>query len=125
MVPKVGDVVRLNHDFLKVWFKRKNGYFGEEIWKEKFTVTKVKDLYDDEFLICFESKDFDYSLYILSNGESNLSDYNEEYKGVQVFIQANHEINNDIYCSCSGPKKENWVFGERFYVCAVCKKEVI
>lgn len=43
MIPKVGDVVRLNHDFLEIWFKRGNTSFEkEEVWNKRFAITGVK-----------------------------------------------------------------------------------
>lgn len=126
MFPKVGDIVKLNPDFLKVWFRRGNRYFEKDIWEERLTVTEVQDLEKHNFLILFESKNYDYYLLILSNGESGLSDPFYEYKGIQVFIPANiSKTKDDLYCSCGGPTKENCVLGKKFYVCSVCKKEVI
>lgn len=124
MIPKVGDIVKLNHDFLKVWFKGGNEYFEKEVWEENLTITGIENSIDEIF-VKFKSKDYKYGLYISFNGE--FPTCSKEYKGIQVFIPANiSETKKDnIYCSCGGPKKENWVFGERFYVCTICKKEVI
>lgn len=122
MFPKVGDVVRLNPNFLKAMINRGSEYFKKEKWEGNLKIIEIQEK-QEKFIVIFESKDYRNSLYITSNGE--LSTWCEELKGVQVFIPANLENNNDIYCSCNGPKKENWVFGERFYICTTCKKEVV
>lgn len=88
MMPKVGDIVKLNPDFLKIWFKRGRTYLGEEVWKEKFKVIEIKDL-EYESGIFFEYKDHKYNLYILPNGELNLLSFTEEFKGIKVFISVN------------------------------------
>lgn len=92
MFPKVGDVVRLNPDFLKMWFRRGNKYLKEEVWKERLTITEVKETIKDfDFIIRFKSKDKKpYRLYILSNGELSVSTWRKEhYENIQVFIPTN------------------------------------
>lgn len=78
MIPRVGDIVKLNPDFLKIWFK-KNKYFRKEVWRENFRVIEIEDL-KDEFRITFKSKYYHYGLFILPNGE--FSSLSNEYKGI-------------------------------------------
>lgn len=83
MIPKAGDIVKLNPDFLRVWFDRGNVYFGEEVLEENLTILRIEKFLEHSIRINFKSKYFKYCLDILPNGE--LSSY-KDYKGIQVFI---------------------------------------
>lgn len=85
MLLKVGDTVRLNPDFLEIWFNEGNTSFKKkDVCNKKFSVTKIEYLENNEFRIYFKhNKEKLHNLNILSNGEFNKTN---EYKGIQVFI---------------------------------------
>lgn len=69
MILKVGDTVRLNPDFLEVWFNEGNTSFEKrEVCNKKFSVINIEYLENNEFRIYFKyNKERLHNLSILSN----------------------------------------------------------
>ena len=132
MLPEVGYEVSFNHDFLKLWF-RHNGYLGQEAWTERFVVERLRQReYGSVQTIYVRGKESGhlYSLFVTGRGELDVLNSFPEYFGIPVFNIHSRTVvksapNNEMYCSCGGPSKENWADGKRFYVCTSCKKEKV
>jgi len=128
---ETGQQVKLNSKFLEVWFIRDNGYFPTNIGEEELVITSIGFKLCGEIGVWFKDKEGNkYSLYLLSSGVfSNLSRL-PGFKGIKVFVSCGEKVvaiaeTSGIYCSCGGPRKENWAGGEKFFMCGVCKKEKI
>jgi hypothetical protein len=131
---KVGSKVKLNPEFLKVWWQG-NGYLPPEIEDQVVEIITVKcrptgnmESDDPHTYTEFVWKGQEFFMEMTPRGDYFLSDREgcHRYRNVQVYIPiSSGQVPGTKYCSCGGSRKENWAGGKKFFVCISCNLEAL
>ena len=131
---KVGQRVKLNPEFLKIWWKI-NKYLPPSIKDQIIEIVEIKQrsrgsalIHEPYVFVRFSWDTHQYDISITLEGYHCLAchDTGSSYLGIQVYIPVDQVMTpGPKYCSCGGAKKENWASGERFFVCVNCGLEAL
>ena len=134
MIPNVGDITKLNPDFIDYHKSRvdKGDWNADTSWAQEcrdtdLVILKVTDVNisvsDPEVVVYFYRKGNEQDQLCVQVGKrlGRFSRDNSNYP--IVFLSPRGTVKNSNYCTCGGPEKEYIGFNSKTMICKNCGKD--